>query len=374
VADGSLLWGDHYERGLADMQGVQEEIVRGVVAKLRLNLTAEQQRLLGKRFTENDDAYVLYLKGRHLQEKQAAGTLAQSKECLDRAIALDANFPLAYCGLAAYYWIEAHYSSTPPKDLLRAGSAATEKALQLDNTLAEAHAMRGIFKAALDFDWQGADSECRQALTLDPKSAISRDRYGYCVLPALGRFDEAIAELEQAVKSDPLSAYYQYHLARVLILARLYDRALEVSRNALALDPNNVLAQFSLGLALEEKQMLREAVEAFEKSDQLGGHRPIIAYRIAVVHAKAGRRSEAQGALKQVEAVCRERYCSPVIAAEYYLWLGEKEKSLELIAKAVDDRDPLIFELLLAGPHFDGLQSDPRYQALRRKMNLGDKK
>lgn len=368
ATDGSLLWGDQYDRKLTDTQGVQEEIVRGIVQKLRLNLTSDQQKLVSRRYTGSDEAYKLYQMGRYYQKRQTAETLAKSKECLDQAIALDPGFALAHYGLAEYYWIDAFYADVLPKDLLFKGRAATERALQLDDSLAEAHAMRGIYRAALDYDWQGSEDEFQRALALDPQSAISHDRYGTYLLPMVQRYDAAIAELEKAVKIDPTSAYHQYHLAVVLGLARKFDRVLEVSRGALTLDPAACLPLLSMGIAYEQKKMFEEAIASYERYGQCTG-RPISENRIGIAHAKAGRRMEAQNMLNRVEADCRQRYCSDSNLAEFYLSLGEKEKGLQFLAKAIENRDPHLLNGL-SGPFLDTLASEPKYQALRKKVNL----
>jgi serine/threonine-protein kinase len=367
--DGSLLWGEQYDRSLTDMQSVQEEIARGIVEEFQLSLTSGQQKQLAKRYTDNDEAYNLYIKARYYQKRQTAETLSNSKDCLDQAIALDPGFVLAHYGLAEYYFIKSFYSDVPPKDLLVRGRGEAEFALQLDASLAEAHAMMGIYRATLDYDWQGAEREFRQALTLNPQSAIIRDRYGTYVLATIQKYDEAIAELKAAIELDPTSAYYQYHLAMILLKAGQTERAKKISQEALDLDPNACLPLWSLGQAYEEKGMFDEAVEVYERNNRCSGYPTLTDANIGAAYAKAGRYNEARRILQKLEEDCKHLYCSGSDLGWLYLQLSEKEKGLSFMDKAIDDRDPNLLNVM-RGPWFDEFVAEPGIQALLKKMNL----
>jgi len=363
VSDSSLLWGRNYDREMAGFVAVPDDVARSIAGELRLKPAGGHRAL--RRHTANTEAYQFYLKGRYYHQRQSAETLPRSKECFEQAIALDSKYAPAHYGLAEYYWSQSFYASGPPRDLLIRGKAAAVKALELDDTLAEAHAMLGIFRALLDFDWQGGEQEFRRALELDPGSTMSRDRYALYLLPALGRLDEAVAEMNTVVESDPLSVYYQYHLSVVLTAAREFERAIQVSRSALALDPSAWLPHQGLGMAYYYKRMHNEAIRAFEKALELSGNQPNPAARLAQSYAASGRRSEAQKLLRELEA----RRVSAVLLAGVYLELADKGRALELIAKAVEDREPQVLAVPV-DPRWDPLRADPRYRALLRKMKL----
>jgi TolB-like protein/Flp pilus assembly protein TadD len=367
VSDRSLLWGRGYDREMAGVFAVQDNVARNIASELGVKPSDDRAAL--RRHTQNTEAYQLYLKGRYYHQRQTAEALLRSKECFDQAIALDPKYALAYYGLAEYYWSQCFYASVPPRDLLISGKAAAVKALELDDTLAEPHAMLGIFRALLDFDWPRAEQEFHRALELDPGSAISRDRRATYLLPALGRPEEAVAEMNQVVESDPLSVYYQYHLALVLIHARQPDRAIEVCRKALALDPNSWLPHWALGHAYAMKEQFPEAIQALERAGQLRGQDALVSSWLSAAYASAGRRAEAQQHFRQLQEASRGRHLLSLPAAAFYLGMGDRENSLALLARAVDDREPYVF-WLPAMPGFDPPRSDPRFQALLRKMNL----
>jgi serine/threonine-protein kinase len=368
VADDSILWGDRYTKGLTDTQGIQEEIIAGIVGELQLDLTSDQEEMLTKRYTDNDEAHRLYQRARYYQKRQTEETRPKSKEDLDKAIALDPKFAPAHYGLAEYYFIESFYTTERPIDLLIQGKAAAEEALRLDDSLAEAHAMMGIYKAALNFDWQGAEDKFLRALNINPQSHISRDRYGLYVLSTIKRHDAAISQLETAIKADPTSAYYQYHLAFALVRAGQFDHALKVSQEAINLDPGACLPWFSLGLAYEQKRMFKEAIEAYENVDLCAGA-PMVNSRIGVVHAKAGHHNDARKVLRKLEEVCKDRYCSACDLAELYFWVGDKEKSFEFFKMAVDVREPDLLAFANS-PFWDSFNSEPKFRTLIQKMNL----
>jgi TolB-like protein/Tfp pilus assembly protein PilF/predicted Ser/Thr protein kinase len=369
AVDGSYLGSRRYNRKLSDTQGLQEEIVKGIVEELQLSLSSDQQKLLTKRYTDNDEAYQLYQMSRFYQKRQTVGTLAKSKELLDRAIALDPQFALPFYGLAEYYFIESFATDARPKDLLVLGRKVTETALELDDSLAEAYTMRGVYKAILDFDWRGAENDFHKALDLDPQSAISRDRYGMYLLPNIKRIDDAITELEVALRLDPTSIYYREHLARILIKAEQYESAMKVLHEALELDPGACMPLGSMGSVYEYKEMYKEALEAYKAANHCYQNPAFFDWRIGIVNEKAGRRADAENTLKKIEEECRQKYCSAGNIAELYFWLGKKEKSLEYFEKAIDDRDPNLL-VLLNGPYFDSISSDPEFHTQLEKVNL----
>ena len=208
VETGAQIWGNHYDRKIADIQSVQEEIAREISEKLRLRLTGEEKEQLGKRYTANTDAYQLYLKGRYAWEKRTESGLTQSVEYFQQAIEKDPGYALAYAGLADSYAVLSSYSIMSPADSFPRARAAARKALEIDDGLAQAHANLGIGFGEYDRDWSSAESEYKKAIALDPNYATAHHWYGL-LLTALGRSDEALAELRRAAEIDPFSVVIQ---------------------------------------------------------------------------------------------------------------------------------------------------------------------
>ncbi len=370
AADGSRLWGEQYTRKLADVIAVQEEIARQISGKLRLTVTGDERQRLAKRHTDNTDAYKLYLRGRHHLTKWSEGDFKQAIEAFKQAIDLDPNYALAWTGLAdAYYSMSNLY--LPPHEAMPKSRAAAERALALDQTLAEAHYALATVKAFYDWDWQTAEHEFKRTLELNPGYAPVHPIYGICLM-VMGKTEEALAELKRLRDLDPLSLSIAVTSVNPLLFApppaRQYDRAIAEYQKIIALDPKFPPAHSLLGLAYEQKKAFADAITEFEKARELE-NAPYILGLLGHAYAAAGRRADAQKILDDLQDRAKRENVPALSVSLIYAGLGEKDKTFEWLEKGIQRKDE---EMTWLGvdPRFDGFRSDPRFAGLLRRMNL----
>ena len=265
IRDNKQLWGEQYERQLADMLSVQREIAREITNNLRPTLSGVEQSRADKQYTANSEAYQLYLKGRFYWNKRTPADFQKAIPFFQQAIEKDPNYALAYSGLADTYALLAAYTNEPPRELMPKAKEAALKALALDDKLAEAHASLGQIAEYYDYDFATAEREYRRALELNPNYATAHQWLAEH-LSGMKRFDEAIAEIRRALELDPLSAIINRVYADILVDARRFDEAIEQYQKTIELDPNFSTAHFFLGRAYEGKGMYDQAVEAYTKA------------------------------------------------------------------------------------------------------------
>jgi serine/threonine-protein kinase len=366
AADGYHLWSERYDREMTDVFAIQDEICQAIVDKLSVQLAAG--RPLIKRYTENLEAYSLYLKGRYHHNKFTPEGLAKSKEYFEQAIAMDPNYALAWYGLALFYWHLGQFGHIPPKVANAQCSQATLKALELDEMLPEAHAMMAVLRVS-EFDWTGAEREFRRALELDPKAedVWAYDEIHYLV--PMRRLDEAVAAAQRALDLDPLSPFLQWRLGHRYYLTRQWDCAIEQFHNALELDPHYYLAHLFLGAIHILTGKYDEAIRVLETSAQLTASSPIALGGLGCAYARAGRTGEARNLLEQLQDLAQKVYVPPFSIAIIYMSLREIDRCFDWFEKTVDERDASVLNLR-AEPIYDVLRSHPRCPALLRKMNL----
>jgi serine/threonine protein kinase/Tfp pilus assembly protein PilF len=365
AADGYHLWSERYDRDMTDVFAIQDEISQAIAEKLRVRLSGD--RPLVKRYTENVEAYNLYLKGRYQLAKFTAESMAKSKDYYEQAIAIDPNYTLAWSGLADFYHRMGDLGHMPQKAANAQSSRAALKALELDEMLPEAHAMMGVLQAD-DFDWRGAEREFHRALELDPISEDARLYYALFYLAPMRRFEEAIAVSQKALELNPLSPIPQMYLGLNYFISQRYDRAIEQCHNALELDPHYYQAHRLLGASNIEAGKFDEGIQAFEMAVQLSGRVPFDLGMLGRAYAGAGRLGEAQKLLAELQDLAQKTYVLPSSFASIYLGLGSIDKCIDWLERAVNDRETLIASIKFA--FFDSLRSHPRYHALLRKMNL----
>ena len=366
AADGSHHWSERYDREMTDVFDIQDEICQAIVEKLRVQL--EAGRPLVKRYTENVEAYNLYLKGRYHLFKWTPEGLAKAKEYYEQAIAADPNYALAWSGLASFYFLLGYFGHMPPKAANAQSSQAAMKALEHDGMLAEAHAMMGVLRAN-DFDLKGAEPEFRRALELDPNSEDVWSWYDDHYLVPMGRLDESVSAARRALELDPLSPFLQWRLGRRYYCTRQWDRAIQQFHNTLELDPYYAAAHGYFGLTCLQTGKLEEAIRALETGVQLMGRSPLALGMLGAAYANAGRLGEAQKLLEELQDLAQKAYVQPCSFAFIYLGLGDIDRGFDWLEKAIDERDGLILHLRV-DPIYDPLRSHPRYPALLRKMNL----
>jgi adenylate cyclase len=364
--DGSQLWGEQYKRKAADIFEVQEEISKEISEKLRIKLTGEEKKLLVKRYTDNTEAYRLYLKGRFCLSKTTKEALNNAIKHFRQAIEIDPDYALAYAGLAdAYYALSSNH--LPANEAMPKALAAAEQALRMDETLAEAHASLGLVKAFYEWDWAGAEGEYKRAIELNPGYASAHHWYGW-YLALMGRLNEAIREIKQASELDPLSLEINSDLGLSFFFARQYERAIEQFEKALEMDPNSIWTRFFMGWAREQKGDYAEAIEDYKRAAQLDDS-PLIMAALGHTYVMAGRRKEALEVLAEMKQLALTRHVSSYHFAIIHAALNEKDEAFRWLEKSYGAREEALVWLKV-DPRLDALRTDARFIDLQRRVGL----
>lgn len=368
ISDGKHLWSAQFNENFTDIFAVEDSISKQMVEALLLNLTGEEQRLVTKHHTENIQAYQLYLKGRYFQDKRTPEGWKKGIDYFQQAIEKDPNYALAFAGLADCYVALAVRTDMRPEDSFQRAKTAATRALQLDDSIGEAHASLANVRYWYDWDWGGVESEFKRAFELNPNYSLAH-QYFASYLMAMGRHQEAISEIKRTQELEPLSAPVNVQIARILYFAREYDKAIEQCENTLEMDPNSGGAHFFLSRSYKQKGMYREALAELEKARGPLGDGAEVLSLIGYTYAVAGRQVEAQKVLQELQAQSNQRYVSPYHVAMVYAGLGEQDKAFERLEKAYEDREGRM-TILKVAPEFDSLRSDPRYADLMRRIGL----
>ena len=366
--DGSHLWGEQYNRKLSDIFTVEDEISREISDKLRLKLSGAERKQLAKRFTENTEAYQLYLKGRFYWNKRTPDGLKKGIEYFQQAIDSDPEYALAYAGLADSYNILVTYSALAPHDAFPKAKAAASRALEIDRKLAEAHTSMAFVKFGYDWEWAEAERGFKQAIKLNPGYAYAHNFYAV-LLAAFGRFDEAFAHTSRALELDPLSLPINTNLGWLLYLARRFDEAIEQYQKTIELDEGFPLTYRRLAQTFEQTQRYSEADAAFQKALSLSGDDVELLSARGHFYAVVGETVKAQDVLGQLRSSAASRYVPSYLIARIYLGLGDIDTTFELLEKARDERYGYLAYLEIE-PMFDQIRSDPRYEELLRRVGL----
>jgi eukaryotic-like serine/threonine-protein kinase len=368
VRDGARLWGEHYDRDLAELMAVEESIAREIAEALRLRLTGEQALRLGRRRTDHPDAYQLYLKGLFFLNKRTEEGLRTGARYFEEAIAIDPAYALAHAGRADCYHNLGGWGHLPPREAYPKAKAAATRALEIDATLAEAHTALAMAVKEYDWDWAAAQRGYRRAIALNPNYAVAHQWYGE-YLAALGRHTEAIGEFQRAQELDPLSLIINATLGRHgFYFARRYDLAIEQCRKTLELDPNFWVAHYFLAWVYTAKGRLAEAVAAFEIARRLEPNLETLA-GLGFAHGASCRRDKAEQALGELRATATTRYVSPINFALIHIGLAEKDAAFQWLEKAYQDRAQWLSEIKV-DPAFDLLRPDPRFADLLARINF----
>jgi TolB-like protein/DNA-binding winged helix-turn-helix (wHTH) protein/Flp pilus assembly protein TadD len=361
------LWAESYEGDLHDTLALQKRVARDVAEQIRINLTPQEQAVLKNVNLVNPEAYEAYLKGRYFWNKRTADGLKKAIEYFNAAIEKDPTYAQAYSGLADSYALlgDWEYGLLSPKEALPKAKAAATKALELDNTLGEAHASLGFSLDLFDWSWETAEKEFRRAIELNPGYATAHHWYAWH-LSEMGRNNEAIAEMRKAENLDPLSLIINADMAEELLIAHLYDDAIQQSRKTIEMDPNFPVAHYALGQAFVQKHMYSEAIAELKIARKLSGDSPICTSNLAYAYAVSGRRSEALEILNDLSKRSNKSSGAAEIAL-IYVGLGENAQAMAWLEKAYSERfNPSI----LLRPCFDPLRSDLHFQELVRRIGL----
>ena len=370
VADGSALWADRYDEKFSDIFAVQDRVTEKVARSLSLSLTDAERKLLTKRYTDNTEAYRLYLLGRYFENKGTEEGNRKGIEYFNLALTRDPNYALAYAGLAdSYNGLGGSGYLLPKEGSLKAKEAAL-KALEIDGSLAEVHASLAEFKFWAEYDWVGAEAEWNLAHELDPNIPPVCAH----LLLFMGRHDESIASLKQTLRFNPTDIDANMMLGMAFYFARRYDQAVEQCRNTLGMDPSQPGLHLVLGLAYEQKGMYEEAIAEIQKYRTVGGdnelQRPWAVGSLGEIYAVLGQRDRANGIIEELKQQSPQRYADPYLIAVIYTGLGERDQAFKHLEQGYQDRS-FFMTYLKVDPRLDSLRSDPRYTDLLRRMGLG---
>jgi serine/threonine protein kinase/tetratricopeptide (TPR) repeat protein len=366
--DGSQLWGEQFNRKMADIFAVEEEISKEISEKLRLKLSGEQKQRLTKRHTENTDAYQEYLKGRYHWNKRTREGLLKGIEQFNKAIEIDPNYALAYAGLADSYNLIASYSSSPPGEAFPKARSAAAKALSLDNSLAEAHTSLAFVLLGYDWAFAEAEKEFKLAVALNPGYATAHLWYSL-FLVAMGRHQEALQEMEKALELDPLSLPINANLGWLLYLGQRYDEAIKQLKKTLEMEPNFLLARRRLCQVYAQKKMYNEAAEEFDKALALSGEDIETIAAQGYFYALSGKHQEARNVLEELKAMISHRYVPAYFFAKIFIGLGETGSAFNYLNKALEERYGLLAYMKVE-PELETLRQDARFSELARQVGL----
>ncbi|HYR87273.1 MAG TPA: protein kinase [Terriglobia bacterium] len=367
VSSGYQVWSEKYDRDVEDIFELQDEIARKIVDKLKLQLS-DQAAPLVRRYTDNLEAYNLYLKGRFYWNKRYEIGLQRGMECFQQAIEKDREYALAYTGLADSYSVLATYNFMGPVQGHSRAKALALKALELDSTLAEAHTSLGYTQLFYDWDWEAAEASFRRAIEVNP--SYSAVHYWYATyLAVMRRFDEARVHVKRALDLDPLSPLVHAIVGWVLFLEHRFGQAVAQLRAGLEIEPGSYLLQSFLGVTYIDAAMFDDAIELMRQAVETTKGSKLMFQGLALAYCSAGRVNEAQPILKQLQERTDAQYLSPFFAACTSVSINENDQAMEYLEQAYRERDGALIYIAVF-PRLDRLRGDPRFQELIRRMKL----
>jgi TolB-like protein len=366
AANNKILWGEQYDRKMSDLLATQREIAAAIVDKLQLKLAGNEAKGLTKKYTDNNEAYQLYLKGRFHFTKRTKEDLFKSIEIFEQAVKLDPKFALGYVGIAESWTVIPSFPYASPAECTPKAKAAAQRALELDPELPEAHTVSAMIAATYDWDWAKAEAGFKRALELDPNVSITHYRYAWTYLSPMGRHDEAIAEMKIAMEKEPLYLIQGANYAAVLMYARRFDDAVEQAKKTYDLDPNFIGGINWLGHTNAAKGNYADALAMVEKSSD--SDMPLRA-AAGYVYAKTGQRDKALANIEQWKEVEKKRYVQNYWIAIAYAAMGDKDGAFAELEKAYMHRDWFL-QRIKVDPFMDPLRDDPRYKEMLKRLNL----
>jgi tetratricopeptide (TPR) repeat protein len=361
VKDGSHLWSHRFDRELEDIFAIQDEISAAIVENMKIELLGEKKGKSEHPQTENVNAYNLYLQGRYFWRH---GDKTKSLEYFNKALEADPDYALAYSGIAATYISYAWHGLAPRKDVLPQAKAAALKALELDNTLGEAHAELAFARLIYDWDWTESEREFKRAIELSPSYAYAHWGYAW-LLTYIGRHEEAIREAKRAHELDPLDVELWALYGRIYYYARAYEKAIKVYRNILEIYPDHLYTRTLLALALVHNGNYQEAVNECQKLES----RQVVRYEMGYVYGIVGETEKAIEILDHFLDRSEKGFIHNATIFFIYAALNNKDEAFRWLERTYDEREAYI-GLLKVEPMFDNLRSDPRFQDLIDRMNF----
>jgi len=369
AATGAEIWGAGYDRKIADLVAVKQAIAQGVIAKLNLRLSSDEQRRLVKGDSMNPEAYQSYLRGRYFWNKRSLDGIKQAREYFEQSIQRDPDFALGYVGLADCYIGLTFYDFAAPRETMPKAKESILKALALDSSLAEAHASLAHILMNYDWDWPTAEKEFKRSIELKPDYATAHQWYAIHYLTAMGRLEEALREMKKALEIEPASLVMNTFMGAALCQAGRYDEAIDQCRRTIKMDPTFAVAHWHLGLAYEQKQIFDSAIEELQRAVSLSQGSPLMLAALGQAYAKAQKTNEANQILDKLEDLSKQQYVSPVGVAAIYTALGDSEQAFKLLEEARAEHS---FHLVYVNvsPQFEVIRPDPRFQDLVHGIGL----
>jgi len=362
------LWAESYEGSLRDVLDLQNKVATEIARQIKIQVTPEEKTRLASARPVNLEAHEAYLKGRYYLNQRTEKGFQQSVRYFNEATQKDPNYPLGYAGLSDSYILLGEYSLLPAQEAFANARAAATKALELDDSLAEAHNALAAVKVDYDWDWPGAEREFRLAIELNPGYATAHQWYAE-LLSQIGRHEEALAEIKLAEQLDPFSLIINVVHGDALRSAGQYDLAIEQLQKTLEIDPNFAHAHFHLGMTYLLKVAFADAIAEFQKAVSLSPNVTDYKGGLGYAYAVAGDRAEARKLLEELKTRSKQSYVPWFYIAGIYAGLGEKEQAIANLEKAYEQREQGL-AVMKREPMFDPLRSDARFQELLRRMNL----
>jgi serine/threonine-protein kinase len=372
VGDESHLWSERYDRDLTDIFAIQDDIANAIVEGLKLRfrgcmgdceMAERDDRPVG-----NIEAYNLCLRGAYLSAKLTPEGLTQGRDCFERALAIDPACAGAYQGLSSFFCSAAMFGLAPPRAAFAEARKHAQKALELDDSLSEAHSCLGTVLGFLDLDWQGAEREFRRAIELNPQGTVARWQYAANYLRVVGRLEEATVEIQRIVEMDPLSVLHVVNLGWMFYERRMFDRAIEQYRKAIEIDPTHYMAYWMMSGALNAQGKVEECLASIQKAVMLSSRVPWALGYLSLTLAKLGRVDEARAVLAELAERRKSGYVTPMSFAVSHVGLGEIDDAFHCLEQCFEERDPTLF--YMREPTLAPIHADPRFRALLRKLNL----
>ena len=363
------LWAKSYVRDVRDVLAIQSDVARSIVEEVRITLTPQQQSRLQNPRSIDPEAHDAYLRGRYYWNSGNPQDLEKAHQYFQQAVDKDPLYAPAYAGLADYYSLLPFYTTARPDEVFPKAKAAASKALELDDSLAEAHASLAYIRTYYDWNWSDAEQEFQRALALNPNDATVHHRYSR-YLSSLGRIDDALAEIKKAGELDPLSPLIKANIGVIYYFGQKYDLAIDQLSKVLQEYPNFSVAHWGMGLAYEQKAMPAEAIAEMEKADALSKHGSTNTIAsLGHAYAVAGQEAKARQILKELDIRSKSEPISNYQYALIFAGLGQKDRAFAALEKAFRERSTLLTYLKMDA-RFDSLRSDPRYAELVRRMGL----
>jgi TolB-like protein/Flp pilus assembly protein TadD len=372
VSDGGTLWAETFDDKFTNVFALQDSIAEQVTNSLLVTLTTGERQQIAKQFTTDTQAFQLYLQGRYFSNKRTTDSLQKAIELYTQAINEDPNFARAYSGLADSYMLLgiSEYIGLEPRDAIAKGKEAANRAIALDDSLAEAHASLGFMAYNYDFDWVNAEKQFRRAIELNPNYPTAHHWYSQ-FLNVLGRFDESETEIKKALRLDPSSLIINTDYASLFYYSRRYEQAIAQYKKTLELEPRFALAHLQLGRVYAEQKRFDEAIVEINQAIELDGRTHYNLALLGYTLASLGRTAEAEKILSELEGLGKQTTVLPSIYVRIYIGLRNKQKAMEWMERNYHERQPALIVLGIE-PLYDFLRDEPRFQAMLKELKLNN--